>query len=240
MLSAKKKQIRIGMVGYKMMGKAHSHAYRDIPFYFDTDVVPVLQAISGRDEKSVTQAAEKMGWASTETDWCHLIERDDIDVIDIVTPNNTHAEIAIAAANAGKHVICEKPLALTVSQAQQMLDAVNKAGVVHMICHNYRFAPAVQYAKQLIAQGRLGRIFHIRATFLQDWLMDPDYPLVWRLRKEVSGSGTLGDLGSHIIDLARFLIGEFSEVVGMMETFIKERSLGDMDIHLQGRIESNG
>lgn len=239
MLSAKKKQIRIGMVGYKMMGKAHSHAYRDIPFYFDTDVVPVLQAISGRDEKSVTQAAEKMGWASTEIDWRHLIERDDIDVIDIVTPNNTHAEIAIAAANAGKHVICEKPLALTVSQAQQMLDAVNKAGVVHMICHNYRFAPAVQYAKQLIAQGRLGRIFHIRATFLQDWLMDPDYPLVWRLRKEVSGSGTLGDLGSHIIDLARFLIGEFSEVVGMMETFIKERSLGDMDIHLQGRIESN-
>lgn len=234
-----KKKVRIGMIGYKMMGKAHSHAYRDIPFYFDTDVVPVLQAISGRDEQGVRRAAEKMGWASVEMDWHHLVERDDIDVIDIVSPNNTHADIAIAAAKAGKHIICEKPLALSVEQAQQMLDAVNKAGVVHMVCHNYRFAPAVQYAKQLIKQGKLGRIYHVRATFLQDWLMDPGYPLVWRLRKDVSGSGTLGDLGSHIIDLARFLVGEFSEVVGMMETFIKERPLGDMDIHLQGKVESS-
>lgn len=234
-----KKKVRIGMIGYKMMGKAHSHAYRDIPFYFDTDVVPVLQAISGRDEQGVRRAAEKMGWASVEMDWHHLVERDDIDVIDIVSPNNTHADIAIAAAKAGKHIICEKPLALSVEQAQQMLDAVNKAGVVHMVCHNYRFAPAVQYAKQLIQQGKLGRIYHVRATFLQDWLMDPGYPLVWRLRKDVSGSGTLGDLGSHIIDLARFLVGEFSEVVGMMETFIKERPLGDMDIHLQGKVESS-
>lgn len=234
-----KKKVRIGMIGYKMMGKAHSHAYRDIPFYFDTDVVPVLQAISGRDEQGVRRAAEKMGWASVEMDWHHLVERDDIDVIDIVSPNNTHADIAIAAAKAGKHIICEKPLALSVEQAQHMLDAVNKAGVVHMVCHNYRFAPAVQYAKQLIQQGKLGRIYHVRATFLQDWLMDPGYPLVWRLRKDVSGSGTLGDLGSHIIDLARFLVGEFSEVAGMMETFIKERPLGDMDIHLQGKVESS-
>lgn len=234
-----KKKVRIGMIGYKMMGKAHSHAYRDIPFYFDTEVVPVLQAISGRDEQGVRRAAEKMGWASVEMDWHHLVERDDIDVIDIVSPNNTHADIAIAAAKAGKHIICEKPLALSVEQAQQMLDAVNKAGVVHMVCHNYRFAPAVQYAKQLIQQGKLGRIYHVRATFLQDWLMDPGYPLVWRLRKDVSGSGTLGDLGSHIIDLARFLVGEFSEVAGMMETFIKERPLGDMDIHLQGKVESS-
>lgn len=234
-----KKKVRIGMIGYKMMGKAHSHAYRDIPFYFDTEVVPVLQAISGRDEQGVRRAAEKMGWASVEMDWHHLVESDDIDVIDIVSPNNTHADIAIAAAKAGKHIICEKPLALSVEQAQHMLDAVNKAGVVHMVCHNYRFAPAVQYAKQLIQQGKLGRIYHVRATFLQDWLMDPGYPLVWRLRKDVSGSGTLGDLGSHIIDLARFLVGEFSEVVGMMETFIKERPLGDMDIHLQGKVESS-
>lgn len=234
-----KKKVRIGMIGYKMMGKAHSHAYRDIPFYFDTEVVPVLQAISGRDEQGVRRAAEKMGWASVEMDWHHLVESDDIDVIDIVSPNNTHADIAIAAAKAGKHIICEKPLALSVEQAQQMLDAVNKAGVVHMVCHNYRFAPAVQYAKQLIQQGKLGRIYHVRATFLQDWLMDPGYPLVWRLRKDVSGSGTLGDLGSHIIDLARFLVGEFSEVVGMMETFIRERPLGDMDIHLQGKVESS-
>jgi predicted dehydrogenase len=234
-----KKQVRIGMVGYKFMGKAHSHAFRDIPFFFDTEVVPVLQAIAGRDEQGVKQAAEKMGWASYETDWRRLIERDDIDVIDIVTPNNTHAEIAIAAAKAGKHIICEKPLALTLEQSLEMLDAVKKAGVVHMICHNYRFAPAVQFAKQLIAQGRLGKIYHIRATFLQDWLMDPDFPLIWRLKKEISGSGTLGDIGAHIIDLARFLVGEFSEVVGMMETFIKKRPLGDMDIHLKGRVESD-
>jgi predicted dehydrogenase len=225
------------MVGYKFMGKAHSHAFRDIPFFFDTDVVPVLQAIAGRDEQGVRQAAEKMGWASYETDWRRLIERDDIDVIDIVTPNNTHAEIAIAAAKAGKHIICEKPLALTFEQSLEMLEAVKKAGVIHMICHNYRFAPAVQFAKKLIEQGRLGKIYHIRATFLQDWLMDPNFPLIWRLRKEVSGSGTHGDIGAHIIDLARFLVGEFSEVVGMMETFIKERPLGDMDINLKGRVE---
>ncbi|BDG47534.1 MULTISPECIES: Gfo/Idh/MocA family oxidoreductase [Parageobacillus] len=233
-----KKQVRIGMVGYKFMGKAHSHAFRDIPFFFDTEVVPVLQAIAGRDEQGVKQAAEKLGWESYETDWRRLIERDDIDVIDIVTPNNTHAEIAIAAAKAGKHVICEKPLALTLEQSLEMLEAVNKSGVVHMVCHNYRFAPAVQFAKQLIAQGKLGKIYHIRATFLQDWLMDPGFPLIWRLKKEISGSGTLGDIGAHIIDLARFLVGEFSEVIGMMETFIKKRPLGDMDLHLKGRVES--
>lgn len=234
-----KKQIRVGMVGYRLMGRAHSHAYRDYPFYFDTDTVPVLQAIAGRNEEAVKAAADKMGWASYETDWRRLIERDDIDLIDIVTPNNTHAEIAIAAAEAGKHVFCEKPLALSLDQAKQMLEAVNKAGVTHMICHNYRFAPAVQFAKKLIEEGRLGKIYHIRATFLQDWLMDPHFPLIWRLRKEISGGGTLGDLGAHIIDLARFLVGEFSEVVGMMETFIKERPLGSMTDNLKGRIESD-
>lgn len=234
-----KKQIRIGMVGYRLMGRAHSHAYRDYPFYFDTDTVPVLQAIAGRNEEAVKAAADKMGWASYETDWRRLIERDDIDLIDIVTPNNTHAEIAIAAAEAGRHVFCEKPLALSLDQAKQMLEAVNKAGVTHMICHNYRFAPAVQFAKKLIEEGRLGKIYHIRATFLQDWLMDPHFPLIWRLRKEISGGGTLGDLGAHIIDLARFLVGEFSEVVGMMETFIKERPLGSMTDNLKGRIESD-
>ncbi|WP_126427143.1 Gfo/Idh/MocA family protein [Brevibacillus marinus] len=235
---ASRKHVRIGMVGYRFMGKAHSHALRDLPFFFDTELVPVLQAIAGRDGQAVKAAAEKMGWASYETDWRRLIERDDIDVIDIVTPNHSHAEIAIAAAKAGKHVICEKPLALTVAQSRQMLDAVNAAGVVHMICHNYRFAPAVQLAKQLIAEGRLGRIFHFRATFLQDWLISPDVPLTWRLRKEIAGSGALGDLGAHIIDLARFLVGEIREVVGMMETFVKERPLGEIDLQLKGRAAS--
>lgn len=228
-----RKEIRVGMVGYQMMGKAHSHAYRDVPFYFDTDVVPRLQSIVGRDKEKVKAAAYKFGWSSHETDWQRLIERDDIDLIDIVTPNNTHADIAIAAAEAGKHVICEKPLALTLKESKRMLDAVQKAGVVHMLCHNYRFAPAVQFAKQLINEGKLGKIYHIRATFLQDWLMDPNFPLTWRLNKEISGSGTLGDLGAHIIDLARFLVGEFSDVVGMMETFVKKRPLGSMTSNLK-------
>ncbi|PTM57904.1 Gfo/Idh/MocA family protein [Desmospora activa] len=234
-----KKPIRVGMVGYRLMGRAHSHAYRDYPFYFDTEMIPQLQGIAGRNEAEVRAAADKMGWASYETDWHRLLERDDIDLIDIVTPNDTHAEIAIAAAEAGKHVLCEKPLALSLPQAEQMLEAVNKAGVTHMICYNYRFSPAVQWAKKLIDEGRLGRIYHIRATFLQDWLMDPDFPLTWRLQKKISGGGTLGDLGAHLIDLARFLVGEFQEVTGMMETFIKKRPLGTMTDNLKGRAVSD-
>lgn len=233
-----KKELKIGMIGYNMMGKAHSHAYRDASFYFDTKVSPVLQAIAGRDVEKVKKAANQFGWESYETDWKRLISRDDIDVIDISTPNNTHADIAIAAAEAGKHIICEKPLALNLEEANRMLDAVKKNNVIHMICHNYRFAPAVQYAKQLISSGRLGKIYHIRATFLQDWLMDPNIPLTWRLKKDKSGSGTLGDLGAHIIDLARFLVGEFSEVIGMMDTFVKERPIGTMTSNLKSDVTS--
>ncbi len=196
---AEKKQLRIGMVGYKFMGRAHSHAYRDAAFYFDPQVEPVLQAICGRNEEKVKEAAEKFGWNSYETDWRELIKRDDIDLIDIVTPNNNHAEIAIAAAEAGKHVFCEKPLALTLEQSQRMLEAVEKNKVLHMINHNYRFAPAIQFAKKLIEDGRLGKIYHIRATYLQDWIMDPQFPLVWRLNKDVSGSGSHGDLAAPIV-----------------------------------------
>nr|WP_245631718.1 Gfo/Idh/MocA family oxidoreductase [Alicyclobacillus ferrooxydans] len=234
------KKVRVGMVGYKFMGKAHTHAYRDLPFYFDTDAVPVLQAIAGRDETGVRGAADKWGFASYETDWRRLIERDDIDLIDIVTPNNTHAEIAIAAAKAGKHVLCEKPLAMSLEEARRMQHAVESAGVVHMLCHNYRFAPAVQFAKQLIDSGRLGRIYHMRAQYLQDWIMDPDFPLVWRLRKEVTGSGALGDIAAHILDLARFLVGEFHNVVSTMETFIRNRPLGEMTSGLQADVDVNG
>ncbi len=233
-----KRQIGIGMVGYKFMGKTHSHAYRDLPFYFDLDVEPVMRAIAGRDEAGVRTAASKYGWASYETDWRKLIERDDIDMIDIGTPNNTHAEIAIAAARAGKHIICEKPLAMTSEQAKQMLDAAQGAGVIHMICHNYRYVPAVRYIKQLISQGVLGQIYHIRAVYLQDWIMDPEFPLVWRLRKEVCGSGTHGDLMAHSIDLARYLVGEITEVSGVMETFVKERPLGEMSGGLNAKLDS--
>ncbi|MFD0676572.1 gfo/Idh/MocA family oxidoreductase [Paenibacillus sp. LMG 31456] len=222
-----KTKVGIGLIGYKFMGKAHSHAYRDLPFFFETGVVPELRAIAGRDEDGLKKAAEKMGWQSYETDWRQLLERDDIDIIDICTPNISHAEIAIAAAEAGKHLICEKPLAMSVKEAKSMLQAVKKAGVVHMICHNYRFAPAVQWAKQLIDQGRIGKINHIRAVYLQDWLVDPYSPYVWRLNKQLSGSGTHGDLAAHIIDLARFLVGEFQSVVGMMETFTKMRCSND-------------
>ncbi|UOQ86744.1 Gfo/Idh/MocA family protein [Gracilibacillus salinarum] len=223
-----KPKIRIGMIGYQFMGKAHSHAYRDLPFYFDNPLEPELTVIAGRNEEAVKEAQQKMGWLSYETDWRRVLERDDVDVIDIVTPNHTHAEIAIAAAEAGKHIITEKPLALTVEESERMLEAVQKNNVKHMICHNYRFVPAVQMAKQLIEQGRIGRIFHFRANYLQDFIIDPNFPLVWRLKKEVSGSGALGDIGAHSIDLARFLVGELKEVTAMMETFIKERPIGEM------------
>ena len=239
MVGVNKKEIRIGMVGYQFMGKAHSHAYRDLPFYFDTKLKPIQKAISGRNESGVKEAAEKMGWESYETDWRRLVEREDIDVIDIVTPNHTHAEIAIAAAEAGKHIITEKPLALTLEEAKQMYDAVQENNVTHMICHNYRFAPAVQFTKKLIDEGRLGKIYHIRANYLQDFIMDPQFPLVWRLKKEVSGSGALGDIGAHSTDLARFLVGEFKEVVSMMETFIKERPVGEMAGGLSGKSDNS-
>lgn len=219
------KEIRVGLVGYKFMGKAHSLGYRNVPFFFPDRARPVLKAIAGRNEEGVRKAAKELGFESYETDWRELIKRDDIDLIDIVTPNHSHAEIAIAAAEAGKHVICEKPLALNAEEAERMLAAAEKNGVIHMISHNYRFAPAVQYAKKLIEEGRLGKIYHVRATYLQDWLMDPDFPIAWRLKKEITGSGALGDIGAHIIDLTRFLVGEMTEVVGAMETFIKERPI---------------
>ncbi len=219
------KQVRVGMVGYKFMGKAHSHAYYDVARFFDLKAEPVMVALCGRDESAVKAAAAKMGWQGYETDWRKLVARPDIDLIDIGTPNNTHAEIAIAAAEHGKAVLSEKPLAMNLDQARRMKQAVEKAGVVNMICHNYRFAPAVQFAKKLIASGKIGQIYHFRAQYLQDWIMDPDFPLVWRLQKEVAGSGTHGDLSAHIIDLARFLVGEFESVTGVLHTFIKERPL---------------
>ncbi|MDC3416055.1 Gfo/Idh/MocA family protein [Aquibacillus salsiterrae] len=233
------KEVGIGMIGYQFMGKAHSHAYRDLPFYFDSKLTPVLKVISGRNESAVAEAAEKMGWQSYETDWRKVIERDDIEIVDIVTPNHTHAEIAIAAAEAGKHIITEKPLALTLDEAKRMYEAVKKNKVKHMICHNYRFAPAVQFAKKLIDDGKIGRIYHFRANYLQDWIMDPDFPLVWRLKKEVSGSGALGDIGAHSIDLARFLVGEFDELVGTMETFIKQRPISEMSGGLSAKADKS-
>lgn len=219
------KELRIGMVGYKFMGKAHSHAYRDLPMFFPNTVKPIMQAICGRNEAAVREAASQFSWQSWETDWRELVKRDDIDLIDINAPSDAHKEIAIEAAAHGKHLLCEKPLALTLSDAREMLQAAEEAGVKHMISFNYRFVPAVQLAKKLIDEGRLGRIYHFRAWFLQDWLTDPEFPLVWRLQKDIAGSGAHGDLGAHLIDLAHYLLGDMTEVVGMNETFVKERPI---------------
>ena len=219
------KELNIGMVGYKFMGKAHSHAYHDLSLFFPDHIKPIKKAICGRNEEAVKQAAEQFGWDSYETDWKTLIARDDIDVIDINAPSDMHKEIAIAAAKAGKHVFCEKPLALTLEDSREMLEACEQAGVKHMINFNYRFTPAVMLAKKLVEEGRLGDIYHFRAWFLQDWLVDPNFPLAWRMKKEIAGSGSHGDLGAHLIDLAHYLIGDIEEVIGMNETFIKERPI---------------
>jgi predicted dehydrogenase len=220
-----RREIGVGLVGYKFMGRAHSNAYRQVARFFDVDPVPRMTAISGRNEAGVREAADSLGWESYETDYRRLIARDDVGLVDVVTPGDTHREIVLAALEAGKHVICEKPLANTLSEAREMVLAARDAGTINMVCFNYRRAPAVQLAKKLVEEGRLGEIRHWRATYLQDFIMDPSFPLIWRLRKEVSGSGALGDIGAHIIDLAQFLVGPITEVVGMTETFIKERPL---------------
>ena len=218
-------EIGVGLVGYKFMGRAHSNAYRQLPRFFDVDPVPRMAAICGRDEAGVREAADSLGWESHETDYRRLVERDDVGLVDVVTPGNTHREIVLAALAAGKHVICEKPLANTLDEAREMLVAARDAGTINTVCFNYRRAPAVQLAKRLIDDGRLGTIRHWRATYLQDFIMDPGFPLIWRLKKELAGSGALGDIGAHIVDLSQFLLGGISGVVGMMETFIEERPL---------------
>lgn len=219
------KDIHIGMIGYKFMGKAHSNAYRSLPMFFPQATKPHMSVICGRDSKQVEQAAEQLGWAEHVTDWQDLIARPNIDLIDINAPSNMHKEIALAAVQAGKHIFCEKPLALSLADSREMLVAAKQAGIVHMIGFNYRFSPAVRLAKKLVDSGRLGKIHHFRAWFLQDWLLDPQFPLVWRLQKEIAGSGSHGDLGAHLIDLAHYLVGDMKEVIGMSETFIKQRPL---------------
>ncbi|MEJ5253155.1 MAG: Gfo/Idh/MocA family oxidoreductase [Chthonomonadetes bacterium] len=219
-----KRKINVALIGYQFMGKAHSNAYRQVARFFDDlEVEPVLKVICGRNEENVRKAAQKYGWEEYDTSWERVVERKDIDLVDVSVPGNMHAPIAIAAANAGKMVLCEKPLANTLAEARQMYEAVQKNNVPNALCHNYRFAPAVQLAKQLIDEGRIGKIYHFRGTYLQDWIVDPNFPLVWRLQKDVAGSGAHGDLNAHLIDMARFLVGEIAEVSGMMETFIKQR-----------------
>lgn len=217
------KEINVGLIGYKFMGKAHSFAYKNVSLFFDLPLKVNMKVICGRTEKAVKQAKEKFGFSEYETDWRKVVERKDIDLIDITTPPNAHKEIAIEAAKNGKIVFCEKPLASTLKDAYEMLEAVEKYKVKHAICFNYRKLPAIGLAKKLIDEGKIGKIYHMRAIYLQDWIVDPDFPLVWRLQKSVAGSGAHGDLNAHLVDMARYLVGEFDEVIGISETFIKER-----------------
>ncbi len=218
----------IGMLGYAFMGKAHTNAFKKLPYMMYPPVaIPKLVAICGRNQEATAAAAQRYGYAGYYTDWREMIKNPDIQVFDNGGPNDAHAEPTIAAAQAGKHVFCEKPLARTAEEAKHMLDEVEKTGVKHMVAFNYRFVPAIVQAKKLIESGALGRIFHFRAVYLQEWIIDPNFPMIWRLDKKQAGSGALGDLGAHIIDLARFLIGEPKSVMGMARTFVPERPLGD-------------
>ncbi len=234
-----KKKINVGVVGYGFMGRTHSNAFGKVNQFFKLDFQPILKAVCGRNAGNVKAFAENWGYESSETDWRALVARPDIDLIDIATPNDSHAEIAIAAAGAGKMVMCEKPLAMNPSQAEEMVAAVEQARVANMVWYNYRRVPAVTLAKQLIGEGKLGRIFHYRAKFLQDWTISKELPQggagLWRLDVNAAGSGVTGDLLAHCIDTALWLNGGIAEVTAMTETFIKER------IHaLTGKVERVG
>ncbi|WP_353953845.1 Gfo/Idh/MocA family oxidoreductase [Knoellia sp. S7-12] len=217
------------MVGYSFMGVAHSQGWRNARSFFDPALVPDLVAIGGRDAQAAADMARRFDWQNVETDWRALITRPDVDLVDICTPGDTHAEIAIAALEAGKHVLCEKPLANTVEQARAMAAAAERAqrhGIRSMVGFTYRRVPAIALARQLVGEGRVGQIRHVRAQYLQDWLVDPESPLTWRLQKDRAGSGALGDIGAHIIDLAQFVTGErISGVSAVTETFVRERPL---------------
>jgi predicted dehydrogenase len=233
------KALNIGMVGYGFMGRAHSNAYRRVGNFFDLEYQPVLKAVAARSRAKAEDFAGRWGYESVETDWRKLVERKDIDAIDICVPNDLHMEIAVAAAKAGKMVLCEKPLARTAKEGEKMVAAVEKAGVANTVWYNYRRVPAVTLAKKLIDEGRLGKIFHYRANFLQDWTISADLPQggtgLWRLDVAAAGSGVTGDLLAHCIDTALWLNGEINSVCAMTETFIKERKH-----NLTGKVEPVG
>ncbi|MET8521874.1 Gfo/Idh/MocA family oxidoreductase [Nocardioides sp. NPDC004968] len=221
----------VGMIGYAFMGAVHSHAWRSAHRFFDLPLTPRMQVLCGRDATRVAEAATRFGWEESVTDWRDVIARDDVDLVDVCTPGDTHAEIAIAALEAGKHVLCEKPLANSVAEAERMAEAAAVAaerGVRAMVGFTYRRVPAIALARKLVADGRLGELHHVRAQYLQDWLADPETPLSWRLDKTKAGSGALGDIGAHVIDLTQHITGDrILEVSGMLETFVKERPVAE-------------
>ncbi|MGZ5552411.1 MAG: Gfo/Idh/MocA family protein [Chthoniobacterales bacterium] len=218
--------LAVGLIGYNFMGRAHSNAWRQASRFFDLPANVRMKTICGRKRNAVRKAAKQLGWEKSATDWREVVGDPEIDIIDICTPNDSHCEIALAAARAGKAILCEKPLALNVSECERMLAAVRKARVTHMVCHNYRRIPAIALAKEMIERGELGdRIYHYRARYAQDWIADPRFPLVWRLQSDIAGSGAHGDINAHIIDLARYLVGEFREVCATMKTFVRQRPI---------------
>lgn len=220
------REIGVGMLGYAFMGKAHSNAYIKMPvFFYPPPAKPRLAVICGRNRRAVEDAAKRYGYSRAVTDWHEVVKDPEVELVDNGLPNNLHRDPCVEAAENGKHVICEKPLATSYAAAKEMYEAARKAGVKHMTAFNYRFVPAIQLAKEMIERGEIGKILQFRAVYLQEWIMDPKFPLVWRLRKDVSGSGVLGDLGAHILDLARFLVGEIHQVCGITKTFVSERPL---------------
>lgn len=222
-----KPTLRVGMIGYAFMGAAHSQAWRTAPRFFDLPLQPRMAVLCGRDAGRVTEAADRLGWDEGATSWQDVVARDDVDLVDVCTPGDTHAEIAIAALEAGKHVLCEKPLANSVEEAEAMAAAAARAagdGVRAMVGFTYRRVPAIALARTLVSEGRLGEVRHVRAQYLQDWLVDPETPLSWRLDKARAGSGALGDIGAHVVDLTQHIVGDtIREVSGQLETFVKER-----------------
>jgi predicted dehydrogenase len=219
--------INVGIVGTKFMGRAHSNAFMDVPHFFDLPATPVLRAACGRNRPELEAFARRFGWQTTETSWERMVARDDIDLVDICTSNVTHNRIAVAAARAGKHVLCEKPIAMNADEARQMLDAAREANVRHMVAFNYRRVPAIVLARQMIEEGKIGAIRHFNAVYYQDWLVDPNSPIVWRHDVKEGGSGAHGDMNAHTVDLARYLLGEVEAVSGAKEIFVKERPLAD-------------
>lgn len=234
------KTLNIAMIGGGFMGKAHAMAYASMPmFFWPAPAVPHRKVVVDVTDDLAESARERFGFDEASSDWRAVIARDDIDVIDICTPNNVHAEIAIAAAKAGKHIICEKPLARGGEEAKAMLDAVEAAGVIHMVAFNYRRTPAVALAKKYIEEGRIGKILNFRGTYLQDWSADPDGPLSWRFQKNVAGSGAIGDIGTHVVDLAHYLVGPISAVSALTPTYVKTRPLQEGGVDKLGASEKN-
>ncbi|MEM3501580.1 MAG: Gfo/Idh/MocA family oxidoreductase [Candidatus Bathyarchaeia archaeon] len=229
--------VGVGMLGYAFMGKAHSNAYKKIPYIFwPPPAIPKLIAICGRNRLRASGAAERYGYTRYYTDWRDLVKDPEVEIFDNGAPNRLHAEPCIAAAERGKHVICEKPMALTAEEAENMLRAVERTNVKHMVAFNYRFVPAIQVAKKLIDDGVIGRVYHFHGRYLQEWLIDPQFPITWRTVKTESGSGVLGDLGSHLVDLAHYLVGDITSVTAITKTFIEDRPIHGDDVRM-GRVD---